>query len=145
MKGAPLGQIVDAIRRRALYFNPTDMRLRWSPLGIRIIADAIHHSHNGELIKPGSVTASKAPVLISALRHYKAIYGDTMVPKKYIINRQETPSFPKHLDGYKLGQTLVTLRSRATNTHPPYFEQLVELEVIPPVYEVRIVEVCIRV
>jgi hypothetical protein len=142
MDGAPLGEILADIKNRCLYFNPDDLKHRWRPLNIsftpydryelkKIKAIEAAESTSKESLSKNS-TVNHIDMIIDALSYFNQTYGYSKVPTKYVINCDETPSFPRYLHGFELGAAIFGLRKCASYNYPPYQDKLVAYSIFPP-------------
>jgi len=99
--GYKLGQKSESIRRQDL-FNQPSQRARLTKIGF--------------FFGPKRRIQSDETVLL-ALQHYKKTYNDLHVPFHFVIPHNQTPPWPKEVEGIKLGHVVSRIRNRGSYKH----------------------------
>lgn len=122
VRGLPLGQQLNNLKRRLS--KNKELKDRFQSLGLDILEDK---DTNSELLSANDIRFQN---VYEALKTYKRIYGDLLVPQPYVVPK--TNDWPKETWGLRLGARVNAIRSQGTfvNNNPERRELLDDLEFV---------------
>ncbi len=116
LQGCPLGEILDCIRTRRLFFNYENLK-RWRELQIEFFSELYDQSFS---------------IMKDAFLAAHAVTGNGLqVPHDFIVPNGDS-RYPSHTWGCKLGSQLHNIRSHAAWVRGIYQTQLIEVGILPP-------------
>ncbi|GKY91220.1 hypothetical protein MPSEU_000094600 [Mayamaea pseudoterrestris] len=123
VRGLPLGEQIADLKRQLIDDHP-EMKDKFQRLGLALLGGASSSSNTNDRAtaleqEAPSVNDLRFQNIITALRRYKELYGDLLVPQPFVVPKNNS-DWPKETWELRLGARVNSIRAQGSfvNNHP---------------------------